>query len=392
MRCLNQYCDANKIENDDNFCYKCGHWTAKGYSFIRNKENIDTIMNGEVAKKDGNFSIMFGIASITFIVFFIMCIIRGNNLFKPFFYLKRQVDGYIYGYNASIIETENIYIKKNINSLEEAKEFIKTDLNSQSWKCGHEVEILQYQNSIESTNLIPVVSFCDISYSEVEKITSVINKMYLLFPEMKGALTNISITNAATNSEYIARFQSMFQFVNPDLDINFYNKVNKTQILLNSYYFLNDEIISNPISNIIGDNWYVKDATWESMIAHELGHYLSFVLLLRENKLENIIFVTKENESIIKNIINIYDSGEFSNLILNEALNNYNIKYNTGLNVNDFALTISKYAATKDKSGYLIADEAIAEAIHDYYLHGDGCAISSYEIVSVIKDRLDGAR
>ena len=39
MNCLNQYCDADEIEKDDNFCYKCGHWTAKGYSFIRNKEN-----------------------------------------------------------------------------------------------------------------------------------------------------------------------------------------------------------------------------------------------------------------------------------------------------------------------------------------------------------------
>lgn len=32
MNYLNQYCDAEEIERDDNFCYKCGYWTAKGYS------------------------------------------------------------------------------------------------------------------------------------------------------------------------------------------------------------------------------------------------------------------------------------------------------------------------------------------------------------------------
>ena len=31
MKCLNQYCDAEDIENDDNFCYKCGNWTSKGF-------------------------------------------------------------------------------------------------------------------------------------------------------------------------------------------------------------------------------------------------------------------------------------------------------------------------------------------------------------------------
>ena len=42
----------------------------------------------------------------------------------------------------------------------------------------------------------------------------------------------------------------------------------------------------------------------------------------------------------------------------------------------------------KDKNGNLIADETIAEAIHDYYLHGYSCSKSSYEIVSIIKSKL----
>ena len=69
-------------------------------------------------------------------------------------------------------------------------------------------------------------------------------------------------------------------------------------------------------------------------------------------------------------------------------LNNYNLKYNSNYDIFAFASTISNYAASKDKKGNLIADETIAEAIHDYYLHGNNMKASSKEIVNVIKNRL----
>ena len=106
----------------------------------------------------------------------------------------------------------------------------------------------------------------------------------------------------------------MFQFVNPNENINNYNKINKTQILLNSYYFLNEEIMSNPVSSVVGENWYVKDVSWESTIAHELGHYISFVIFLRENGIENITFVNAENENKINEAEDLlFDSLDLDN-------------------------------------------------------------------------------
>lgn len=388
MNCLNQYCDADEIEKDDNFCYKCGHWTAKGFSFIRNKENVKSILNGAAVKKEDNFSVMFSIASLAFISFFIISIIRGNDLYKPFFYLKRKTNSYIYGYNVSILNTNNTYRNKTINNYDEALNLIIKDLDNQSWKCSHEIETLKYEYKIQNKASIPIVSFCDASDNVSKKITNVIEEMYNLFPNISGALTNISITNASTNKEYIARFQPMFQFVNANEDIKKYNKVNKTQILLNSYYFLNENIMNAPITSVVGSDWYVNDATWESTIAHELGHYISFTMFLRRNNLNNITFVTEENEEKINNVMNDFDTGEFSLSIINKALENYNNKYNLNLNIEDFALTISKYAGVKDKNGNLIADETIAEAIHDYYLHKENMKDSSYEIIQVIKQKL----
>lgn len=388
MNCLNQSCDADEIEKDDNFCYKCGHWTAKGYSFIRNKENVENILNGAAVKKEANFSVMISVASLSFIIFFVISLIRGNDLYKPFFYLKRKANGYIYGYNVSILNTNNSYSNKIVNSYDEALNLIIEDLDNQSWKCSHEIETSQYEYEIQNKTSIPIVSFCDASDNVSKKIIGVIEEMYNLFPNISGALTNISITNASTNKEYIARFQPMFQFVNANEDITKYNKVNKTQILLNSYYFLNEDIMNAPISSVVGSDWYVNDATWESTIAHELGHYISFTMFLRQNNLNNITFITIDNEEVINNLMNTFYNGEFSLSILNDALENYNNKYNLNLNVEQFALTISKYASAKDKNGNLIADETIAEAVHDYYLHKDNMKSSSYEIINVIKQKL----
>lgn len=213
--------------------------------------------------------------------------------------------------------------------------------------------------------------------------------MYNLFPYLKGNLTNITITSTAENTDYIAYFQPIYQFVNIDADINQYNKVNKTQILLNSYYFLNENMTNKDIRTIVGDNWYVEDATWESTIAHELGHFLSFKLLLKENNIENVTFVNQENELAIENILNLVNSGDFSYNLLNESVNNYNQKYEANLNLEEFAKTISEYASTKDENGRIIADETIAEAVHDYYLHGEDMKATSREIVELIKAKFE---
>ena len=61
------------------------------------------------------------------------------------------------------------------------------------------------------------------------------------------------------------------------------------------------------------------------------------------------------------------------------------------LSLEEFASTISKYASSKDKNNSLIADETIAEAVHDYYLHEENMKSSSREIIAIIKSRLWGA-
>ncbi len=388
MRCLNQNCDANEIENDDNFCYKCGHWTARGYSFLQDKENVNMILNGASVKQSGRLSVLGSLLALSFIIFTVMLVIRGNDLFKPFFYLEKQAFNYIYGYNTSLMKTDNKYNRKSINTNEDAIAIIKKDISNQNFYCFNEFDVELMATKLEEDYSIPSVSFCDMSNEEAKKIEGVIDKMYTLFPNIKGGLTNITITNASSKAEYIARFQPMYQFVNINESIKRYNKVNKTQILLNSYYFLNEDIMSKPVEKVVGKNWYVEDATWESSIAHEYGHYISFLTLLKKNTMENVTLVTSENTNKIDAVLNEFNSGSYSTILLTEALNNYNSKYNMNLSLEEFASTISKYASSKDKNNSLIADETIAEAVHDYYLHGENMKSSSREIIAIIKSKL----
>ena len=43
MNGVDPKCDANDVEKDDNFCYKCGSFTAKGYAYLQDERNVNKI-------------------------------------------------------------------------------------------------------------------------------------------------------------------------------------------------------------------------------------------------------------------------------------------------------------------------------------------------------------
>ena len=373
-----------EIESDDNFCPNCGHWTAKGYYFLRDNKS-DTIMNGKIVEQQNRMSNLFILMFLFMSLAIGMCIYRGKEILTPFVYIKRQITNYQYGYNTTSLKTDNQYFNENISNTEMAIAKINSDFSEQEWVCKNNIEIGKIEKKLQDNNNIINVSFCDMNPEEARKVSDVINKVYQLFPNIKGYLTNISITNDNNKNSYVASFQPIYQFVNSVNSINEYNKVNKTQILLNSYYFLNDDILKNPVK----ENWYVKDSNWESLIAHELGHYINYVTLLKEKKIENVILVTKENENNINEIIELINNQTYSKKLVTEALNNYNTKYNTNLNIDEFTLLISNYASQKNSLGEYIYDEIIAESVHDYYLHEINANKASLEIINLLKLRLN---
>ena len=383
MKCIK--CQE-QINEEDNFCWNCGYLTIKGHKYFQDEDNIHKIFNGEVAKQNKEYSKLIILLLLIIISFFGILLVTGKGFINPFIYLKKQITNQFYGYKTSPIKTTNKYDKQKINTYEEALKFIEKDFDSHEYQCNKNNLLSQIEYEIENKYSIPSVLLCDISSNEAQKIKDVIDKTYSLFPNIKGWLTNITITNVSPKKEYIARFQPLYQFININEDINNYNKVNKTQILLNSYYYLNRNILDNQVQNEVGENWYVKDATWESIIAHELGHYILFKTYLKENNLENITLITKDNFAQISEITSSY--GNYSLNLLKEANENYQNHEKKELTIDEFALSISNYAGIKNDKQELIADETIAESIHDYYLHENLSQKASLEIVDIIKRRL----
>ena len=109
--------------------------------------------------------------------------------------------------------------------------------------------------------------------------------------------------------------------------------------------------------------------------------------LLKQNNIDNITLVTKDNINNYQKILNILKEGTYSKELVGEAIESYNKKYNTNISLEDFTKNISGYASQKIKEN-VNYDEVIAEAIHDYYLHRDSSSTSSLEIINILKERL----
>ena len=381
------HCNA-EIEHDDNFCFSCGNVTPRGYSYFREDEENLKILSGKAVKQLNRTVILFVVTTIFIISLVIIIEIRGQNILKPFIYLEKQIFRYQYGYDTSLIVNDNQYDELIINNKEQAYSQIEKDTEEQRWKCKNNMDVYKLEQNLSEKYQITSVNFCDISLAEVVKINQAIEAFFNLFPKAKGYLNHISVTNAKENEEYIAYFQPVYQFVNSKEDISVYNKVNKTQILLNSYYFLNEDILNSNVVDVVGDDWYVEDATWESLIIHELGHYLTFVALLKTNQIDDITFLTKANEDKFNHVLEIINSGEFSKEIVTAALSRYQVKDDISMSDEEFAFSISKYAGSKNEMRELIYDEIIAEAVHDYYLHRDEAKSSSLEIISILNEKI----
>ena len=85
MKCLN--CN-NIVDENDNFCFKCGHWTTKGYNFFEDKKNIKKYLKGKALKQRNRMSSIFFLVTFMAVLLIIITSTKKMGIFKPFVYLK----------------------------------------------------------------------------------------------------------------------------------------------------------------------------------------------------------------------------------------------------------------------------------------------------------------
>ena len=276
----------------------------------------------------------------------------------------------------------NKYLKQySINSREDVLTLIRTDSNNQKNNCP--ADILLLENDIVNDFNITAANLCEMDIEFAKEIYSVIEYIYNTFPNARGYLTNITLANV-TDGSYMAAFLPISTFVS-NKGVSDYPKGYKSMVILNAKYFLDMARINNAVKYGVSSGYFPPNATRSSTVAHEFGHYLSFVTMMKYYHINQVNFVTKSNSSNIDKVRVDYSEDSYSFRIINEAYNMYKVSYGNNMSLDEFRSSISSYAVAKDNDGNYIYDETIAEAFHDCYLNNDNAKIASKLIMNVLK-------
>ena len=285
----------------------------------------------------------------------------------------------------TVIVYDNKYTGMNISTKEDAYKLIVKDSVDQKGACPKEIKAIE--DDIIKKYGITAVNLCEMETDFAKEVGNVFKIIYDTFPDAKGYLTNLTLVNAPISSGYIAAFQPIFTFATSSTDST-YPWVLKTQIYLNTSYFLNKDRLKSSVESGSASGHFPPNATIYSPVAHEMGHYLSFLAMMNNYKVDSILIIEDADTDVLYKLIEDFGKGTFSLTMINEAYNNYKKEVGTTLGLDDWRATISSYAVAKDNSGNYIYDETIAEAFHDVYLNGDKAAPASKYVVAVLKEKL----
>lgn len=390
------YCNrcGTKVDVNATFCNKCGNYLNNNVN--QSQKKIKSNFLNKNIKKIG---VGIGSGLVIIVIFLLVNIFLGN--FNSNYYFSEESNNNeeikpIENNNTTsksksktIIVTDNVYNGVSINSIDDAYNLISKDSTDQKNMCPH--EILEVENNIIKKYQIKAVNLCEMDVQFAKELEKVFDVIYTEYPMARGYITNLTLNNTSMlkSGGVIAAFMPAFNFATSNTSTT-YPWVIKTQILLSSPYFLNRSKLESSVKNSSSAGHFPKNANIYSPVAHELGHYLSFLAMMSHYNIGSILMLDANNINVFYELYSDFGKGNYSLNILNEAYNNYLSEGNLNLEFDEWRGSISAYALAKDNSGNYIYDETIAEAFHDVYLNSNNASIASQYIVRVLKERLGG--
>ena len=397
---------GNKIDKNQVFCNNCGNCLINSAPINNEKNNTNYSKNPVDQFKDIGIAIpiLITILFIFLIIGILVYFIISNNSKNDYYFSENNIENSSIeqvsdaevstssnsktGKYSTAIITDNVYSGISIKNIGDAQKLIEQDSVNQK-KSDYPKEIIDIENEIISKYSITAVNLKEMDVEFAKELEIVIKNIYDDYPGARGYLTNLTLTNLRMSENgVIALFMPIFTFGTSNTSTT-RPWVIKTQVQLNSKYFLNLERLESSVKASSKAGHFPKNATKYSPIAHEFGHYLSFIALLNHYS-TNSILIIEDNQ--IQNYYDIYKdfgNGTFSKKMLDEAYQNY-LTSNPNIGFDEWRGQISEYALAKDSTGDYIYDETIAEAFHDVYLNGNSANITSKYIVEVLKKYVGG--
>ena len=401
---------GNQVATNQQYCNKCGNQLS--YNNIQNEtmsynnifDSPNYNINDNYGKKTINTIILIVVISIFAILILglvtILYFIIFNNTNN--YYFNKEITGNnveqetiqetntkttTKGKYKTAIITDNIYTGISIKSIADANKLIVQDSVNQK-QSDYPKEIMQVENNIIQKYSITAVNLKEMDVEFAKELENVIKNIYENYPSARGYLTNLTLTNLdMSEASVIALFRPIFMFGTSNTNTT-RPWVIKTQVQLNAKYFLNPERIDVTVKTSSKSGHFPENATKYSPVAHEFGHYLSFIALLNYYNTDSLVVVEDNGVQDYYDIFRDFGNCTISKKMLDEAYQNY-IKDNEKIGFDEWRGQISQYALAKDNSGNYIYDETIAEAFHDVYLNGKNAKQPSKYIVEVLKKYIE---
>ena len=285
------------------------------------------------------------------------------------------------------ISIDHVYQNVEINSPSTVYNYIKKDSEDQKSACPSEIRSIE--NKISNEFGITAVNLCEIDIDFARGIYDSIKWVYNMFPSIKGKLTNLTIGNIKETGA-IAYYRPIFLFVFEGTSDNPRKIGIKMSVVLGADSYLFPDKFTEDMQYNSQVGHFPPNATKYSPLVHELGHYTSFVALMKNKGMSSALIWETSNDAMFSSIIDAFNTGSFSKQMIEEAYNAYLRDGNPRMDFDEWRGTISKYALAKDKQGLYIYDETIAESLHDYYLNGDKAKPASKYIVNTLKRHVEG--
>ena len=394
---------GNEISHNQRYCNKCGNYlTYNNVSNITNYNMNNNYIesNSKNSDNERHIFVPFVIAGIIIVVILVIVsfIILFNNKKDDYYFDTEALPNGTEqtatvdtttkkGKYKTAIIADNVYSGISVNSISEANNLIVKDSINQK-QSDYPKEIIQIENDIIKKYSITAVNLKEMDPNFARELEKVIDNIYKNFPKARGYLTNLTLTNLdMSEAGVIALFMPVFTFGLSNTNTT-RPWIIKTQVQLNAKYFLNPERleVTTETSSKVGH--FPKNATRFSPVAHEFGHYLSFIALLNNYSTNSILLVGDNQIQTYYDIYRNFVSGTFSKQMLDEAYENY-VRDNASIDFDEWRGQISEYALAKDDTGNYIYDETIAEAFHDVYLNGNNATEPSKYIVEVLKKYIE---
>lgn len=403
------YCNkcGNKINPNQQYCNKCGSridYKIDNNIYSKTYDSTQYNIKDNVVNNRTNLIIIIVTIAIIGAIICGICfyVMKSENKNNYYFYdeivsnneqtasvqSSTNVATTTKGKYKTAIITDNVYSGINVKNVEDANKLISEDSLGQK-QSDYSKEIIKIENDIIQKYSITAVNLKEMDVDFAKELENVIKNIYTEYPGARGYLTNLTLTNLdMSEAGVIALFRPIFMFGTSNTSTT-RPWVIKTQVQLNAKYFLNPERIDVAVDTSSKAGHFPKNATKYSPVAHEFGHYLSFIALLNYYNTKSIVLVNDNQVQDYYDIFKSFGNGTFSKIMLDEAFEEYK-KENGYIDFDEWRGQISEYALAKDDAGKYIYDETIAEAFHDVYLNGNNaCKVSQY-IVKVLKKHIEG--